>query len=122
MAEVSSRVGDFMVIKMGQTILISQCDTRMKIIQSLSKGALTGEQVAKKIHVSYSTVMDHMEFLEKLGVVMATLKKPEEGRRKIYFHLNENPLEGIEELFMSAPRNGKSRSAQKPIQVPSIEV
>ncbi len=120
MREVSSRLGEFTVIKMGQTILISQCDTRMKIIEALSKGALTGEQVAKKIRVSYSAVMDHMEFLEKLGLVRATLKKPEEGRRKIYFHLNENPLEGIEELFMTAPRNGRSRStsivrAQTPV-------
>ena len=111
-----------MVIKMGQTILVSQCDTRMKIIGALSKGALTGEQIAKKIRVSYSAVMDHMEFLEKLGVVRATLKKPGEGRRRIYFHLNENPLEGIEELFMTASRNGKSRSAQKRIRVPTIEV
>ena len=112
MAEVSSRVGDFMVIKMGHTILICQCDTRMKILEAISTGAMTGEQVAKKVRISYSAVMDHMEFLEKLGVVRATLRKPDEGRRKIYFRLHENPLEGIEELFMTAPRNGRSRSGK----------
>lgn len=121
MAEVSSRVGDFVVIKMGHTILICQCDTRMKILESLSEGPLTGEQVARKIRISYSSVMDHMQFLEKLGVVKATLKKPQEGRRKIYFHIHENPLEGIEELFVSAPRNGRGKSTQKRIPA-AIEV
>lgn len=99
--EVSSRLGKFTIIKMGQTVLISQCDTRMKILAALSRSALTSEELARKIHVSYSCVMDHMEFLERIGVVKAIRKKNGEGRRRIYFHLNENPQEGIEELFLA---------------------
>jgi DNA-binding PadR family transcriptional regulator len=45
--------------------------------------------------------MDHMDFLEKLGVVKANLERNGGGRRRIYFHLNEDPLEGIEELFLT---------------------
>jgi DNA-binding transcriptional ArsR family regulator len=108
MREVSSRLGAFTIIKMGQTILISPCDTRMKILATLSKGPLTSEQLARKIHVSYSCVMDHMDFLERLGVVKALSKRLGEGRRRIYFHLNEDPLEGIEELFL-ATKPGRGR-------------
>lgn len=101
MAEVSSRLGNFTIIKMGQTVLISPCDTRMKILEALSKEPLTSEDLAKKTRVSYSCVMDHMDFLERLGVVKATLKRNGGGRRRMYFHLNEDPLKGIEELFLT---------------------
>jgi len=104
--EVSSRLGDFTVIKLGQTVLISPCDTRMKILEVLSKGSFTGEELARKIRVSYSAVMDHLDFLETLGIVKTALKRNGGGRRRIYFHLSENPLEGIEELFMTA-KNGR---------------
>jgi DNA-binding transcriptional ArsR family regulator len=109
--EVSSRLGCFSIIKMGQTVLISPCDTRMKILQALAKGASTSHELAQKIDVSYSCAMDHLEFLEKLGVVKATLERNGGGRRRITFHLNENPLEGIEQLFMTPPRNGRDRPA-----------
>jgi predicted transcriptional regulator len=101
MAEVSSRLGNFTIIKMGQTVLISPCDTRMKVLEALSKKPLTSEEVARKINVSYSCVMDHMDFLERLGLVKATLERNGGGRRRIYFHLSEDPLGGIEELFLS---------------------
>jgi predicted transcriptional regulator len=101
MAEVESRLGNFTIIKMGQTVLISPCDTRMKILEALSKENLTSEELARKTDVSYSCVMDHMDFLERLGVVKATLKRNGGGRRRIYFHLNEDPQEGIEELFLT---------------------
>ena len=110
MAEIETRLGNFTIIKMGQAVLISPCDTRMKILQALSKGPLTSEGLARKIGVSYSCVMDHMDFLETLGVVKALSKRPGEGRRRIYFHLSEDPLEGIEQLFITAPRNGRGRS------------
>jgi predicted ArsR family transcriptional regulator len=109
MTEVSSRLGDFAVIKMGQTILISQCDTRMKILAALSKGPLTSEQLARKSRVSYSCAMDHIDFFERLGVVKAHLKKSNEGRRRVYFSLNENPLAGIEELFMTKANRNRAR-------------
>jgi DNA-binding transcriptional ArsR family regulator len=122
MAEVESRLGSFSIIQIGQTVIISPCDTRTKILEALSKGPLTSERLARKIGVSYSCVMDHMDFLETLGVVKALSKRPEEGRRRIYFHLSEDPLEGIEQLFMTAPRNGRGRStpiarAQPPVPI-----
>jgi len=100
MTGVSSRLGNFTVIKIGQTVLISPCDTRMKILAALAKGELTSEEITKQTGVSYSTVMDHMDCLEKLGVVETSLKR-DGGRRRMYFSLNEDPLEGIEQLFMS---------------------
>ena len=100
MTEVSSRLGTFTVIKMGQTVLISPCDTRMKILAALANGEFTSEEIAKETGASYSTVMDHMDFLERLGVVKTLLKR-EGGRRRIHFTLNEDPLDGIEELFLA---------------------
>jgi predicted ArsR family transcriptional regulator len=113
--EVSSRLGDFTIIKVGQAVLISPCDTRMKILEALSKGPLTSERLARKIGVSYSCVMDHMDFLETLGVVKALSKRPDEGRRRIYFHLNENPLEGIEELFLTT-KTARARQGGSPLK------
>lgn len=101
MAEVSSRLGEFTIIKIGQAVLISPCDTRMKILEALCKEPMTSEELARKTRVSYSCVMDHMDFLEKLGVVRATLMRNEDGRRRIYFHMSEDPLEAIEELFLT---------------------
>jgi DNA-binding transcriptional ArsR family regulator len=100
MTEVSSRLGNFTVIKMGQTVLISKCDTRMKILAALANGQLTSEEITRGTGVAYSTVMDHMDCLERLGVVKTTLKRAG-GRRRIYFGLNEDPMEGIEELFLT---------------------
>lgn len=98
MTELSSRLGNFSVIKLGDTVLITPCDTRMKIVGALSRGPLTSEEIMREASVSYSTVMDHLDFLEKLGVVTTCLKR-DGGRRRIHFCLNENPLESIEELF-----------------------
>ncbi|MGH9920377.1 MAG: ArsR/SmtB family transcription factor [Nitrososphaerales archaeon] len=110
MTEVRSRLGSFAVIKIGQMVLISPCDTRMRILEALSKRSLTGDELARKTSVSYSCIMDHMEFLEKLGIVKVSLQKTEEGRRRIHFHFSEDPLEGIQELFMaSTKRNGSRR-------------
>jgi DNA-binding transcriptional ArsR family regulator len=128
--EVSSRLGDFTLIKLGEAVLISQCDTRMKILKALAEGPLTSEELRQKLRISYSSVMDHMEFFETIGLVkpiLATRDRNQKrngkkkGRRRITFHLNENPLERIEELFMTAPRNGRGRStstASVPSPVP----
>src|SRR5260370_26190819 len=106
--EVSSRLGEFTLIQLGQTVFIGQCDTRMKILQALAEGPLTSEQMRQKLRVSYSAVMDHMDFLERIGLVNATLVRREvmrrrngRGRRRITFHLNENHLEGSEQLSIT---------------------
>ena len=72
----------------------------MKILVALANGELTSDEVTKETGVTYSTVMDHMDFLERLGIVKARLKR-DGGRRRIYFSLNEDPMEGIDELFVT---------------------
>jgi predicted ArsR family transcriptional regulator len=119
MTEVSSRLGCFSVIKVGQTILVSQCDTRTKILAALSMGPLTSEQLVRKVRVSYSCVMDHMEFFERLGLVRAIGKRSHEGRRRIYYHLNENPLEAIEELFL-ATKTSRVRQGSSPLKTVTV--
>lgn len=110
MTEVSSRLGNFTIIKLGHTVLISPCDTRMKILAALAEGELTGEDLQQETGVSYSAVMDHMELLERLGVVATSLKRDEDGgRRRICFSLKDDPLEGIEELFVTK-RSSKLRA------------
>lgn len=100
MTEISSRLGNFTVIKMGQIVLIGQCDTRMKILAALAGGELTSQQLTKETGVTYSTVMDHMDCLERLGVVKTSLRRTD-GRRRIHFGLNEDTLEGIEQLSLT---------------------
>jgi predicted ArsR family transcriptional regulator len=117
--QVSSRLGKFTIIKVGQAVLISPCDKRMRILEALSKGPLTSERLARKIGVSYSCVMDHMDLLETLGIVKALSKRPDEGRRRIYFHLSEDPLEGIEELFLTT-RTGRIQERSSPLRAVSV--
>jgi DNA-binding transcriptional ArsR family regulator len=83
---------------LGETVFITPCDTRMRIIGTLAESEMTGEDLARETKVAYSTVMDHMDVLEQLGIV-GTLLKRERGRRRIFFKLAEDPLEKIEELF-----------------------
>jgi len=64
----------------------------VRILQSLSESDRTADDLSRETGAAYSTVMDHMDLLEKLGIVEAYLKKGEEemGRRKICFKLVEN--------------------------------
>jgi predicted ArsR family transcriptional regulator len=87
--EISSRMGSFCVIEIGGYKLVTPCDTRVKILQSLSDSDMTADELAKESGASYSTVMDHMDLLERIGLVEAYLKRGESdnGRRKICFKL-----------------------------------
>ncbi|MHB8566638.1 MAG: ArsR/SmtB family transcription factor [Nitrososphaerales archaeon] len=87
--EVNSRMGAFCVVEMSGFKLVTPCDTRVKIIQSLSVSDKTALDLSKEVGASYSTVMDHMDLLERIGIVQAYLKKGESdgGRRKICFRL-----------------------------------
>jgi predicted ArsR family transcriptional regulator len=82
-------MGAFCVIEINGFKLVTPCDTRVKILQSLIASDLTADDLSKKVGASYSTVMDHMDLLERIGVVQAYLKKgdSEGGRRKICFKL-----------------------------------
>lgn len=82
-------MGSFCVIDFGDYKLVTPCDTRVKIIQALSEADMAADDLAKETGASYSTIMDHMDLLERIGIVEAYLKKghPENGRRKIFFKL-----------------------------------
>lgn len=87
--EIKSRMGAFCIVELGEYKLITPCDTRVKIIRSLSEKEMTADDLAKEIGASYSTVMDHMDLLEKAGIAESFLRKieGENGRRKICFRL-----------------------------------
>jgi DNA-binding transcriptional ArsR family regulator len=89
--EVKSRLGNFCVIDVKGIRLITPCDTRVKIIRALCESDKTAEDLSNDIGASYSTVMDHMDLLEKVGLVEAYLKRggEEYGRRRICFRLAE---------------------------------
>jgi hypothetical protein len=105
--EMKSRFGLVAVIKVGRAVLITPCDSRIKILGALSNGELTSEAIAEATGASYSCVMDHIDLLEKLGVVKSVLRR-NGGRRRVYFHLSEDPLEGIENLFLTGPKSDAS--------------
>lgn len=88
--EITSRMGNFCIVEFGQFKLITPCDTRVRILQSLSQREMTADDLSKDIGTSYSTIMDHMDLLEKAGMVQSFLRKGEgEGRRRICFKLVE---------------------------------
>lgn len=104
MTEMKCRFGTVAIIKVGQAVLITPCDTRVKILEVLSNRELTSEAIATETGASYSCVMDHMDLLERLGVVKSVLRR-NGGRRRVHFHLSENPLEGIENLFLTTAKS-----------------
>jgi predicted transcriptional regulator len=87
--QIKSRMGAFCVVEVGTYKLVTPCDTRVRIIESLAERELTADDLAKETGASYSTVMDHMDLLEKVGLVESFLRKieGENGRRKICFRL-----------------------------------
>ncbi len=91
--EIKSRMGVFCVVEFGEFKLVTPCDTRVKILKSLSECSMTADDLSKEIGTSYSTVMDHMDLLEKIGIVEAFLGKGEgkNGRRRICFRLADKP-------------------------------
>jgi len=88
--EIQTRLGRFCVISIENVILLTPCDTRMKIIRALANRDLTADEMAKSTGTAYSTVMDHMDVLEKAGIVASFLKR-DGGKRRIYFGLNVPP-------------------------------
>ncbi len=87
--QVSTRLGKFCVVKLGSHIFLTSCDTRLKIIQALASKEMNADEISSQVGAAYSTVMDHMDVLEKLNLVTSFLKRDEGRRRKIYFKLNE---------------------------------
>ena len=67
----------------------------MKIIQALGNRDLTADEMSKVTGTAYSTVMDHMDVLEKAGIVASFLKR-DGGKRRIYFKLDIPPRRAAE--------------------------
>ncbi len=90
--EIKSRMGAFCLVEVGDFKLLTPCDTRVKIINALAGKEMTADDIAKDIGTSYSTVMDHLDLLEKAKIVESFLNKigHENGRRKICFRLARN--------------------------------
>ena len=86
-------MGSFCVIEIGDFKLVTPCDTRVKILQSLDNSDKTADDLSRETGASYSTVMDHMDLLERIGVVETYLRKneSENGRRRICFRLASSP-------------------------------
>jgi predicted transcriptional regulator len=101
--EITSRLGNFCLIRIDGTVLLTPCDTRMHIIQALAKHEYTADELAREVQAAYSTVMDHMDVLEKAGIVESFLKK-DNGKRRICFRLRERPLEQIETVLTASAR------------------
>ena len=82
-------MGAFCVIDMSGFKFVTPCDTRVRIVRSLSESDKTADDLSKEVGASYSTIMDHMDLLERIGIVRAYLRKgsTENGRRKICFRL-----------------------------------
>lgn len=96
--EVSTRLGKFCAIRMGNSMFLTPCDTRLRIIRAIATKEMNADEISSKVGAAYSTVMDHMDVLEKLGLVICFLKR-DEGRRKIYFKLNDSPDQWTQAVF-----------------------
>ncbi len=99
--EVSTRLGRFCIIKVNKMLIVTPCDTRVKILEALSEKEMTAEEIAGKVGSAYSTVMDHMDVLEKLEIVSSRLRRTE-GKRRIAFSLNDDLGESVSQL-VTAP-------------------
>lgn len=95
--EVSTRLGRFCIIKINKMLIVTPCDTRVKILQALSEAEMTAEEISGKVGSAYSTVMDHMDVLEKLEIVSSQLRRTE-GKRRIAFSLREDLGESMSHL------------------------
>ena len=88
--EISSRLGKFCLIRVDDMVLLTPCDTRVKIITALQHRPMSADELSKSVGSAYSTVMDHMDVLEKAGLVTPFLNR-ETGKRRIYFKLADKP-------------------------------
>ena len=68
-------MGSYCIVELGEFKLLTPCDTRVRILESLSNSDKTADDLAKETGASYSTIMDHMDLLERIGIVEAYLKK-----------------------------------------------
>jgi hypothetical protein len=101
---IDGRLGRFYLLKIDSLVLFTSCYTRMKIIEALSERAMTADELAKATGTAYSTVIDHMDFLEKTNIVECLLdkegcKKTTRDRRKAYFKLSRNLDRKVGMLF-----------------------
>jgi len=98
--DIHCHLGKFCLLKMGNIVLFTSCDTRVKIINVLSGEEMTADELARSTGTAYSTIIDHMEILEKIGIVISFLKQ-RGGRRRIHFRLNEKASESVDKILRS---------------------
>ncbi len=88
------------------SLLLLSSETRIEILKKLSERRKTLSELAKEIGISKSSVKEHLEKLEKAGLV----RKLDEGRKWIYYEITPEGLKvvvpervrrAVVELFVS---------------------
>lgn len=70
------------------SLLILSSETRIEILERLSERRRTLSELSKEIGISKSSVKEHLEKLERAGLV----RRLEDGRKWIYYELTEEGL------------------------------
>ena len=70
------------------TLLLLSSETRMEILNSLADRRKTLTELAKEIGLSKSSVKDHLEKLERAGLI----RRIDEGRKWIYYEITQEGL------------------------------
>ncbi len=70
------------------TLLLLSSETRMEILSSLADRRKTLSELAKEIGLSKSSVKEHLEKLEKAGLI----RRVDEGRKWIYYEITGEGL------------------------------
>ena len=66
-------------------LLLLSSETRMEILKSIADRRKTLSELSKEIGISKSSVKEHLEKLEKAGLI----KRVDEGRKWIYYEITE---------------------------------
>ena len=68
-----------------EALLLLSSETRMEILRSIADRRKTLSELSKEIGISKSSVKEHLEKLEKAGLV----KRVDEGRKWIYYEITK---------------------------------
>jgi len=68
-----------------EALLLLSSETRMEILRSIADRRKTLSELSKEIGISKSSVKEHLEKLEKAGLI----RRVDEGRKWIYYEITE---------------------------------
>ncbi len=68
-----------------EALLLLSSETRMEILRSIADRRKTLSELSKEIGISKSSVKDHLEKLEKAGLI----RRVDEGRKWIYYEITK---------------------------------